>query len=597
MAFFYQNSGQHAETAIDDLTALRFSLHRFSCSTTPVGHKAAVWSHSLKKDNHFAVFDHISSKTSGGLGESRTLLRILQGGDTLEVICFKDLLEQVHVDEARATDSQASESSRNIVIIIQKPLVAFRFRLLDGQTRRLQLNFSTEIGYEHTVKKILAASLPVVDKNVQTGTSTSSQPNIVSNRTEVPAPHFSKSLTGAAITQYHKTNTTIDCNLRSALSTGLLTSDHHGVTPKASASNPRFHSSGGLLDTKFDTDRTSRPYQMQTEHTRHPQFSASDPTNQAPIEAEGPEFNPPSTTSVALTDMSFDMLSQILPPKRALPFAIVQAKRPRLEASSSSTIEGSATGPKVIHKANKDLAKSASEPILTQRAKPKSSSLKSARPKASTAKKLTSGKVAVREAKSREATEDQNPPRELASKRVILKMPKPRTVVYPPASTVQNISARVTRSSSQDHVSQEVLFQYMEPLLKENTPHRTKPEVPQPVLKDASTQTDAADTLHFLMPVSGNANPAPCLRQSHIWANEHIREVGYQSFREPASESATVLADRSVAKRDLQVYADRPWEERPAGLSDAMFDAIMEENFVKMCEDVEKALEETLKGC
>ena len=79
---------------IGEFTTRRFSLHKFSYSTIPVGHKAAAWSH-LKADNLSAVFDHVSSKAGEGLIEKRPIISILQGGDTL-VRPSRKLLSRSH---------------------------------------------------------------------------------------------------------------------------------------------------------------------------------------------------------------------------------------------------------------------------------------------------------------------------------------------------------------------------------------------------------------------------------------------------------------------------------------------------------------------
>ncbi|MCJ1382374.1 hypothetical protein MMC17_005487 [Xylographa soralifera] len=596
MAFSSQDNLMHPQFAIGELTTLRLSLHKFSCSTTPVGHKTAVWSH-LKKDNLFAVFNHVSSRTNGGLIEKRPILSILQAEETLETICLKDLLQQVRVDEARLGDSQVSDSSRNILIIIRKPLVSFRFRLPDGETRRLQLNFAAESGYEHAVKTLLATTLPIRDQNVQIGSSVLSQTTAGSHRSETQDRNVSKPLTFTTIIENPEAKTNTDCNLPSSPSTGPSTTDDHGNTPTTLASYPRVQSSAGRLEKKSESDRTLRPYQLHSEPTRHPQFSVICPVNQESLNAGEPEPLRPSSAPVVLANLSIDMLSQILPPKRDLPFAVVPAKRTRPEADSSSTIEESATAVKAVRKVKKDLAKVAPKRVPTQRARKKKIPPKSARPEASTADKSTSDEVAGQEANLRGVTPEQVPPREMTPKQALPEPPmaKMSTTV----NTMQDMPARFTRTSSKARTSQKTSSQSSKPSSPELAPENAQSVVPWSTRKEATTQTSAVDVPQLLMPISGNANAAPRLNLSQEWVDrvdEHIREARIWSIPEPVSESALVLASRPVSKSDLQVYATRPWEERQVGLNDAILDAIMDDNFVALCEDVEKVLEGMLRG-
>ena len=136
-------------------------------------------------------------------------------------------------------------------------------------------------------------------------------------------------------------------------------------------------------------------------------------------------------------------------------------------------------------------------------------------------------------------------------------------------------------------------------LLLEITPDNAISAGPRSAPKDAITQPTVANDQQLLMPVSGNANTTPRLELSQEWVDQvekHIREARCRSIPEPVSESALVLSNRPVARSDLQVYATRPRNERQAGLSYTILDAIMDENFVGLCEDVEKVLEVMLRG-
>ncbi|MCJ1392902.1 hypothetical protein MMC18_005774 [Xylographa bjoerkii] len=491
------------------------------------------------------------------------------------------------MDEAKFPDSQALDSSRNVLIMIQKPLVAFRFRLPNGETRRLQLNFAADSGYEHTVKTLLAATLPIRDKNVQIEASMLSQLTVGSHRSAYQAPCLSRALTVAA------------AELPSNHKMRPPTIDDHGATPIISASYPRVQSSAGRLEISPRYDHTSRSYQIQLESNQHSQFSAIHQVNQASINVEEQEFPRPSSTSVALADMSVDMLSQILPPKRDLPFAVAPAKRPRPVANRSSTVEESPTSVKAARKSKEDRATGIPKQAPKQRAKPKSIPSKPTSPEALVKENSASTGVAAQEATLDDATPKQALRKNVTPQRCMAEKSTAYAVVTNTPTTYQNTSATVTVSESRTRAFQEVLSQSLDTRFREAVPRDAPLPALQYACKDVSTQTSTADALLPLAPKPGNTNTTPHLEISQEWwdrVDEHMRMAEYQSLPRPVSTPATVLADRLGPECDLQAYVARPGEERQAGLSHVMLDAIMDENFVTLCEDVEKVLEGMLKS-
>ena len=102
-----------------------------------------------------------------------------------------------------------------------------------------------------------------------------------------------------------------------------------------------------------------------------------------------------------------------------------------------------------------------------------------------------------------------------------------------------------------------------------------------------------------LTPNSGNTNVTPRVEITQEWMDrveEYIREAGRRSILTPVLESKTLLADGHVQDHKLRTSAATPEEERGAGLSDALLDAIMDENLIALCEDVEKVLDGMSKG-
>ncbi|MCJ1282338.1 hypothetical protein MMC26_001661 [Xylographa opegraphella] len=300
--------------------------------------------------------------------------------------------------------------------------------------------------------------------------------------------------------------------------------------------------------------------------------------------------------------MSIDMLSQILPPKRDLPFAVVPAKRLRPDADSSSTVGESTSSLKVVLEMKKDSVKAAPKQAPTQRARPKRIAARTTRRTAPLAQKSASKEVATQEADLKEVTPEQVLPRDVTSKRALPEPPIPNCAVITAAKSVQHVSARFTRSSSKARASQKTFSQSANPPFQDHgivSPDGAKFAVPRSAPKDAISQTTVVDIPHLLMPVSGDANAAPRPELSQEWVDrvdKHIREAGCRSGPDHVSNSALVLANRSLATCGLQVYANTPWEERKAGLTDAILTSIMDENFVALCEDVEKVLEGMRKG-
>ena len=289
-----------------------------------------------------------------------------------------------------------------------------------------------------------------------------SQTTIRSYRSETQDP-FSTSFTPAAITEHHKAESNIRYDLHGALSAGPSSSTNYSDTPTVLASCPRVQSSAGRLEKMPDFDRASRPYQLQPEPTRHPQFATIRQVGQEPLNVEQPWLLRPSSAPVALSNMSIDMLSQILPPKRDLPFAVVPAKRPRPEADSSSTVEESAKSLKVVLKVKKGSAIAAPKKTPRQRVKAKSNPPKTTRSKASVAEKISAEEVAAPKADLREITPQQVQLRDVASKRAIPEPPKPKAVMFTTTKTLQDMPTRCTRSSANANASQGSLSRSLKP--------------------------------------------------------------------------------------------------------------------------------------
>ena len=107
------------------------------------------------------------------------------------------------MDEESALSQTVPDHDLRVLIIVKRPLLALRYRLPDGQVRKMQMNFLPSSGCDVALETLRAAGLPIRDKDVpqvqgQRPQSSQSQPQsqerpVSSSTCLVPRPRSSQS--------------------------------------------------------------------------------------------------------------------------------------------------------------------------------------------------------------------------------------------------------------------------------------------------------------------------------------------------------------------------------------------------------------------
>lgn len=115
----------------------------------------------------------------------RKVLKLIRGGELLvsisqrnllpinlltfiikEQVEFPDLQDQVRMDEESALSQNVPDHDLRVLIIVKRPLLALRYRLPDGQIRKMQMNFLPSSGCDVALENLKAAGLPIRDKDL-----------------------------------------------------------------------------------------------------------------------------------------------------------------------------------------------------------------------------------------------------------------------------------------------------------------------------------------------------------------------------------------------------------------------------------------------
>ncbi|KAM0805382.1 hypothetical protein BDR22DRAFT_395850 [Usnea florida] len=107
------------------------------------------------------------------------------------------------MDKESALSQNVPDHDLRVLIIVKRPLLALRYRLPDGQVRKMQMNFLPSSGCDVALETLRAAGLPIRDKDLPQGhgqlpRSSQSQPQsqdrpVSSSTSLVPRPYSSQS--------------------------------------------------------------------------------------------------------------------------------------------------------------------------------------------------------------------------------------------------------------------------------------------------------------------------------------------------------------------------------------------------------------------
>ncbi|KAI4276786.1 MAG: hypothetical protein L6R35_006192 [Caloplaca aegaea] len=253
-----------------------------------------------------------------------------------EEIDLENLAYQVRLDDERCRSQQIQDRDRNVLLVIKHPAVALRYQIPTGQIRRIQLNFQPDAGYEVAVRIFRSLGVPVQDKNAAIYGSQDAGSRSVSPRHPHPAQPYPIYSMGTQMNtdQYPTESPTLGTipsfEMPSAVANmpydGRLQSPAHG--PFDSLGSPsRDLGLGGFSGHLQD------PALQERSSTSYSQYFPS-------ASAVQQRLLRPTTAPTTL--------SQLMPPKRELPFpkaAPELTADPFIEESNrSDTNQGKETG-------------------------------------------------------------------------------------------------------------------------------------------------------------------------------------------------------------------------------------------------------------
>ena len=412
--------------------------------------------------------------------------------------------------------------------------------LIPSQIRRLQMNFFPESGYDVALNALAGLGLPIRDKAVLAQSSqyvnvaSSSSQNIPQDLSQTVPPASAPTTTGSYSQTYSQVQ---QAPMNSYSST---TPAFEGFRPVSSSSTstmvpgpmlfgiehqPRIHTSDGRLENY-------RPYEDKHGVNKTSLNTTNDLQQSAGVSGLQVSFQTndtntrPWTAPTSTINTPADTLSQMLPPKRELPFArpapnAIQLKVPSEEVSTNPLKSKKGTGKEKVTRKRKAPAK------------PKNTVSKAAQ-----SKKSRSG----------------------VSSALVLadpsETPKKDTDTTVPASNGTKVLTSMPGNPN------------------------------APALMDALDISEIGDAANAN---TSSMQPCPDQRVSAKWVNQ-VEEFmkQFQQHADPAPPSTAAPRD-PVPLSDLAEYVAIPPDERRAGLNELLGELVMDDNFRVLCEDVETA--------
>ncbi|KKZ60213.1 hypothetical protein EMCG_05023 [[Emmonsia] crescens] len=302
--------------------SLNIPILKFSYSTTSADRASPLgWTHLSSNGDLAVVFDHIMPhETSSAFSQGDQRLRVLRGGDVLEQLNLSSLAREAAAGPSHAFAENAKPA---IAIIVKSPCLAVRYPMRNEQTRRLQIKFSSDADYSNGISILSKLGCPITHSGVvPLHQASSNRPFPFSSQT----PSLPQIGGGAH-----------------SISPGLLsrpTGDQYQVRPwSSSLTEPSTPSS---FISSFNNSSTNASSYDQTHGRPNTSALSISPIGSTygittvgslSMGVQGPSLTPFPTaqrdmspffkerpaTAPALPDVN--SLSQILPPKRELPFA------------------------------------------------------------------------------------------------------------------------------------------------------------------------------------------------------------------------------------------------------------------------------------
>ncbi|OAX83585.1 hypothetical protein ACJ72_02050 [Emergomyces africanus] len=290
---------------------LKIPILKFSYSTTSADRACPLgWTHLSSSGDLAVVFDHIMRhETSSAFYQGDQRLRVFRNGDVLELLNLNSLAR-----EAAALPSHpfAQNVKPPVAIIVKSPCLAVRYPMTNDQTRRFQIKFPSNADYSTAISVFNKLGCSITHSSVAPSHQTSSNRPLSSSS---QTPSLLQIGSGARTASPGLSTRPAGDYYQGRLCQSPLT-EHSTSGSAISSLNNIPTSARSYYNPVNERPRTSALFVPST-GPPHNFASANSPTVTRP----GPLSTVDARPATAPALPGVDTLSQILPPKRELPFS------------------------------------------------------------------------------------------------------------------------------------------------------------------------------------------------------------------------------------------------------------------------------------
>ncbi|KAK2740177.1 hypothetical protein FQN55_009018 [Onygenales sp. PD_40] len=335
-----------AFTRVDAATidSLDIPILKFSYSTTSVDRVSPLgWTHISSSGDLAVSFERVRPQEVSSSVKEGQRLRVFRGRDVLEQLNLDSLAR-----EAAAEASHPQNSKPQYAIIVKSPCLAIRYPARNDQVRRFQIKFPSDADYSHAISILNRVGCPITSSTVGTTPHPSSiRPfSSSSHASQIPTSSGLMSLAPNATSSGLDNSRSIEPYQARPWSSSLMDARPHGSFIGSFSNNSmntgpggpayrRLHTACGIDNAKSpDTVGLTTSTTLSPMSNQEKSHMASRPT--------GP-IHPDERPATAPLLPKVDSLSQVLPPRRELPFAKPRPKQQRSSKKAPVQQAGSST--------------------------------------------------------------------------------------------------------------------------------------------------------------------------------------------------------------------------------------------------------------
>ncbi|KAL1998811.1 hypothetical protein VTN02DRAFT_5539 [Thermoascus thermophilus] len=307
----------------------RLVLAKFSHTTTSVEYNAPLsWHHILGQGDLVAVFEkrRVTAPETNHVHE-QALLKVIRNREVLEDLDLNSLAREA---TSQALSRQIGNTKPSVAVIVKPPCLAVRYPSSIGQIRRFQIKFSSDRDYYNALAILSALRCPLTESSGG------------------PLPSSLRPLSSSSQLCQGSAASVASAPVSGFSGTGL--SSHNGIFPTPSPSEERpYEARSSVIGSSLSSTSSHTAYNTinPTSGTRIPKEQESN--HAVPRFSQESALHGPGVSKALDSSLSRDrpstapvyhdtqLLNQILPPKRELPFSKPAGKKTAQSAKSRAT--------------------------------------------------------------------------------------------------------------------------------------------------------------------------------------------------------------------------------------------------------------------